>query len=569
MNAEMSAGDVTPSLFQMEFWGGAMLRAFTGDASLQWSSQTLYCGTQPQVLPAPHHLEVPAAVLDQRGLLDSVGLRLQLSDEGWHRKHLPADPVERMVFELLEQLRAESLVPDAWPGARENMRQRFLRWSQAFMDSGLTESSLGVLLFTVAITAWSRLTGHEIPGHMADQAEHTRLSMASELGSHWAMLRRTREQQQLFCESALAVSRWVGQAVRAAQQEVPRGATARKRRYNFALPLHFESQSMDDMPVAQTGDSRAWASSAQSYRVFTREFDREAKAAELVRQAQLAQFRAEMDEELARAGLLQVGRLARYLQSRLATLVRDGWNWAQEEGYLDASRLSLLVSDPQQTAIFKHEAHRPVTETAVTLLLDCSGSMKAYAKPLSLLLDVLGRSLEMAGVTVEILGFSTQSWNGGRARRQWQRAGQPDLPGRLNERLHIVFKDGARRWQQSRHGIAALRKPDIFREGIDGEAVEWACQRLLERPAKRRILMVISDGCPMDTATHQANDEHYLDQHLRQVLAAHERSGDVKICALGVGLDLGVFYRHRLAVELEPGIDEALLQSVAELLCRP
>lgn len=170
---------------------------------------------------------------------------------------------------------------------------------------------------------------------------------------------------------------------------------------------------------------------------------------------------------------------------------------------------------------------------------------------------------------MEILGFSTQSWNGGRARRQWQRAGQPDLPGRLNERLHIVFKDGARRWQQSRHGIAALRKPDIFREGIDGEAVEWACQRLLERPAKRRILMVISDGCPMDTATHQANDEHYLDQHLRQVLAAHERSGDVKICALGVGLDLGVFYRHRLAVELEPGIDEALLQSVAELLCRP
>ena len=194
--------------------------------------------------------------------------------------------------------------------------------------------------------------------------------------------------------------------------------------------------------------------------------------------------------------------------------------------------------------------------------------MKTYARPLSLLLDVLGRALEMAGASVEILGFSTQAWNGGRARRRWQRAGQPQFPGRLNERLHIVFKDGARPWRHARHGIAALRKPDIFREGIDGEAVEWACQRLRAKAAQRRILLVISDGCPMDTATHQANDEHYLDQHLRQVLAAQERMGGMKVCALGVGLDLGVFYRQRLAVDLQHDLDEALLFSVAEMLCK-
>ena len=203
------------------------------------------------------------------------------------------------------------------------------------------------------------------------------------------------------------------------------------------------------------------------------------------------------------------------------------------------------------------------------MLLDCSGSMKSLAQPVSLLLDVLGRSLEMAGVQVEILGFSTQAWNGGRARRQWQRSGQPQLPGRLNERMHIVFKERAKRWRQSRQGIAALRKPDIFREGIDGEGVEWACQRLQESQAKRRILLVISDGCPMDTATHQVNDEHYLDQHLRQVVAQHERSGDVRICALGVGLDLGVFYRHRLAVNGLEKIDQALVLSVIDLICKP
>ena len=565
----MSAGTSGPaSLSRMEAWGGAMLRAVTGDAGLQWSGQTLYRGTTPIPQAAAHHSQVPVQQTDQRGMLDSMGLRLHWSDQALFQAHLPQDPVERMVFELLEQLRVESLVPEAWPGARENMRQRFVNWCQAFMDSGLTESSLGILLFTVAITAWSRLTGHEIPERMADLVESTRMSMASPLGRYWDGLRRFRDRQLEFIEPALAVSRWVGMAVRAAQEDAPRGAGGPRRRSSFALPLHFESQSQDGMPVAQSGDSRAWAGTAQSYRVFTREFDREVQAAELIRALQLAQFREQMDEELARSGLQQAGRLARYLQQRLASTQRNGWNFGLEEGHLDGSRLSQLVTDPQQRAIFKDEMQRPVNETAVTILMDCSGSMKTFARPLSLLLDVLGRALEMAGASVEILGFSTQAWNGGRARRRWQRAGQPQFPGRLNERLHIVFKDGAKPWRHARHGIAALRKLDIFREGIDGEAVEWACQRLRAKTAQRRILLVISDGCPMDTATHQANDEHYLDQHLRQVLAAQERLGGVKVCALGVGLDLGVFYRQRLAVDLQHDIDEALLFSVAEMLCK-
>lgn len=565
MSIDMSA---PASQVQLESWGGAMLRTITGDACLQWSSQTLYRGTDPLPTLAAHHTGVPLHQTDQRGLLDSMGLRLSLSDELLHQKHLPKDPVERMVFELLEQLRVESLVPDSWPGARENMRQRFLHWCQAFVDSGLTESSLGILLFTVAITAWSRLTGHAIPESMGDLVESTRLSIAGPLGQEWVQLRRLRDRQPQYVEPALLVSCWVGQAIRAAQEDVPRGAGGPKRRGNFALPLHFESQSLDELPMAQSGDSRAWASTAQNYRVFTREFDREVAATELIRAVQLAQFREQMDEELARSGLLHAGRLARYLQQRLASAQRDGWNFSQEEGYLDGSRLSQLVTDPQQRAIFKGEAQRPLNETAVTILMDCSGSMKAYAKPLSLLLDTLGRALEIAGVAVEILGFSSQAWNGGRARKQWQRAGRPEFPGRLNERLHIIFKDGGKLWRHGRHGVAALRKADIFREGIDGEAVEWACQRLRARAAKKRILLVISDGCPMDTATHQCNDEHYLDQHLRQVLAAQERMGDVKVCALGVGLDLGVFYRERLAVDLSQELDEALLFSVVELLCK-
>lgn len=567
MSADASPSRAKPSLAEMEAWGAAMLRAITGDASLQWSGQTLYAGTMPQALTAAHHSNVPVELADQRGMLDSAGLRLRLSAQPLHRAHLPADPVERMVFELLEQLRVESLAPASWPGARENMRQRFLGWAQAFIDSGLTESSLGILLLAVALTAWSRLTDQEMPERMSDAIESTRMAISPHLGGFWLQLRRQRQDQAAFIGPALAVARWVGEAVRTAQEEAPRGNANPRRRGSFALPLHFDAQNLDELPLARTGDSRAWASSSQAYRVFSRRYDREEMADGLIRAAQLAEFRADMDEEIARSGL-HVGRLARYFQQRLAKHHRDGWNFGLEEGYLDGGRLTQLVSDPQQRAIFKDEAQRPVNETAVTFLLDCSGSMKSHAKPMSMLVDVLGRALEMAGASVEVLGFSTGAWNGGRARREWQRAGQPQFPGRLNERLHIIFKNGARRWRHGRHGIAALRKPDIFREGIDGEGVEWACQRLLARPAKRRILMVISDGCPMDTATHQANDEHYLDQHLRQVLAARESAGDVKVCALGVGLDLGVFYRQRLAVDLQQNIDEGLLRAVADLLCK-
>ena len=557
----------SPSLAEMEAWGGALLRAITGDGALQWSGQTLYAGTTPQALPAAHHTDVPPELTDQRGLLDSVGLRLSLSDQALHRKHLPVDPVERMLFELLEQLRVESLVPDTWPGARSNMRERFVHWAREFMDSGLIESDLGILLFSVALIAWSRLTDQELPDRMSDTIEFTRMGMSPFLGRYWVQLRRTREDQSAFIEPALAVARWVGAAVRAAQEEAPRGSGNPKRRSSFALPLHFESQNTDELPLAQTGDSRAWASASQTYRVYSRQYDREEPATELIRRAQLIEFREQMDDEIARSGL-HIGRLARYFQQRLAMHQRDGWNFGLEEGYLDGGRLSQLVSDPQLREIFKDEMHRPINETAVTFLLDCSGSMKGHAKPLSMLVDVLGRALDMAGVRVEVLGFSTGAWNGGRVRRDWQKAGQPEFPGRLNERLHIVFKDAAKPWRHSRQGIAALRKPDIFREGIDGEGVEWACERLLAQPARRRILLVISDGCPMDTATNQANDAHYLDQHLRQVLAARERAGDVKVCALGVGLDLGVFYRQRLALDWVDGVDEAMALAVAELICR-
>lgn len=553
------------ALTQLETVCGAMVRSLTGDASLQWTGQTLYKGTQAVPLQAAHQSDVSTEWPDQRALLDGAAMRLRFSDAALHAQHAPSEPVDRLVYELLEQLRTESLVPDDWPGVRHNLEQRFLRWCQAFIDSGLTETTLGILMFSVVLTAWSRLTGNEVPELMADLAEGTRADIVPEIGGYLTAMRRNRAQQEAFIPPALALSRWVGQSVRSAQAEVANGSTTARRRNGFALRLHFETPESVPPPMATSGDSRSWHATAQRYRVFTRAYDREAEAATLVRTAQLAEFRAQMDQEVIEAGF-NIPRLARLFHRALAVPRRDGWRFAQEEGHIDGSRLAQLVSDPQDKAIFKDELQRPAMECAVAILLDCSGSMKAHARATSVLVDVLGRALDMAGVAVEILGFSTGSWNGGRARKDWQRAGQPEFPGRLNEALHLVFKAGTQPWRSGRLGLAALRRPDLFREGIDGEAVEWACQRLLQLPARRRILMVVSDGCPMDTATHQCNDEHYLDQHLKQVVAAHERSGDVEICGLGVGLDLGLFYRRRLALNLTEHLDDAALQAVAGLL---
>ena len=195
-----------------------------------------------------------------------------------------------------------------------------------------------------------------------------------------------------------------------------------------------------------------------------------------------------------------------------------------------------------------------------------SGSMKQHIESVAMLVDVFSRALEQAGVACEVLGFTTGAWNGGRAQRDWLRAGRPVHPGRLNEVCRMVFKDADTPWRRARPDIAALLKSDLFREGIDGEAVDWACARLERRSEARRILIVVSDGSPMDAATNLANDPHYLDHHLREVVDRRERQGKVEICGVGVGLDLRPYYRHSQVIDLAGALGNEVFNQVAALI---
>ena len=551
----------------------ASIRALAGEADLHFRGQRLHRGrlALPRFAPHLHPSLDDDDFSSFRGAADGLALRLTQSDAGLHARLGPADPVERLVFDLLEQLRVEALAPPDMPGLRHNLRHRFEQWSLAFHHSGLTESARGILLYTVAQICRSRLTGEPVLEATEDLIETTRGMIVSRLGHDLAGLRRQRADQAAYAEHALSIARIVGELIHSRDDE--RGddeseSAEDEKRSAFSLLLDLDGDESEGFALADAGHSRVLDESAEGYRVFTRAYDREVNAASLVRRALLAEYRERLDRRIAAQGV-NLARLARELKALLAVPARDGWDGAQEEGLIDGRRLAQLVSSPTERRLFRVDRQQPVADCLVSFLIDCSGSMKQHVESVAVLIDVFARALEMAGVSSEILGFTTGAWNGGRAQRDWQRAGRPRHPGRLNEVCHLVFKDADTPWRRARPDIAALLKADLFREGIDGEAVDWACARMDGRTEERRLLLVVSDGSPMDTATHLANDQHYLDHHLRDVVQRQEQSGRVEICGIGVGLDLSPYYSRSQALDLStPPANAVFFEIVAMLAGR-
>ncbi len=551
----------------------ATLRALTGDAELHYRGRRLHQGARPLPMHAPHLRIDPDQddFADCRAAADGMALRLLYSDAALHRSLCPSDPIERLLFELLEQLRVETLVPADMPGMAANLHERFENWSRAFYRSGLTEGRLGILLYTVAQMCWSRLMARPVLEETEDYIESTRFSLVSQLGTSLAGIRRHREDQRAFAPHALEIAHIVAETIRAETAESAGDDEAEAKdeetKRSFALLLDFDRDEGEDdgIAAAVTGDSKIFEEAEQAYQVFTTRYDTEVQAAGLVRKALLREYRERLDKRVAEQGI-NIPRLARMLGAILAEPRRDGWLFGEEEGHIDGRRLSQLVSSPTERRLFRQEQYKPAADCVVSFLVDCSGSMKAHIEPVATMIDILIRALEMVGVRTELLGFTTGAWNGGRAYRDWMSGGRPRHPGRLNEVCHMVLKDADRSWRRARADIGALFKADLFREGVDGEAVDWACNRMLARSEGRRILIVISDGCPADGATGLANDPFYLDNHLKEVVARREQQGGVEILGLGVGLDLSPFYRRCLATDMSQVLDNELFFDIVQLI---
>lgn len=552
----------------------AFVRAYSGDPDLHFRGQRLHRGRQPLPWYAPHLHPSPESddFASFRGTADGLALRLSASDAALHERLRPGEPVERMLFEMLEQFRVESLAPEAMPGMRRNLRHRHEQWSLSFHHSGLTDTARGLLLYAVAQICRARVSGQQVVEETEDMLEATRFALSPLIGHALAGLRRERTDQAAYAVHARAIARTVAAMLHAAGQgeegedgQEDSEAEPDDKRNVFSLVADMDREIVEAFTTADAGRSALLEGEGVAYRVFTTDYDREHEAASLVRRELLVELRETLDRRIAAQGI-NIARLARELRTLLAEPQREGWDGAQEEGRIDGRRLAQLVASPTERRLFRTERLEPVADCVVGFLIDCSGSMKAHAEPVAMLVDVMARALEQAGVASEILGFTTGAWNGGRARRDWLRAGRPAHPGRLNERCHLVFKDAGTPWRRARPAIAALLKPDLFREGCDGEAVDWACERLGARAEERKLLLVLSDGSPMDSATNLANDDHYLDHHLQDVVARHEQAGRIGIAGVGVGLDLSPYYSRSHVLDLAAARGAAMFRELIGLV---
>ncbi len=301
------------------------------------------------------------------------------------------------------------------------------------------------------------------------------------------------------------------------------------------------------------------------YEIFTPRFDEVIEADALCDAEELTRLRGYLDQQLKQLQGV-VTRLANRLQRRLLAKQNRSWDFDLEEGYLDAARLSRVVIDPTKPLSFKIERDTEFRDTVVTLLIDNSGSMRG--RPITvaaMCVDILARTLERCNVRTEILGFTTRAWKGGQAREAWMGSGKPHNPGRLNDLRHIIYKSAEMPWRRARRNLGLMMREGLLKENIDGEALIWAYQRLLARPEQRRILMVISDGAPVDDSTLSVNQGNYLERHLRQVIHEIENRSPVELIAIGIGHDVTRYYRHAVTIIDAEQLGGAMTDKLAEL----
>ncbi|GAA4523203.1 cobaltochelatase CobT-related protein [Amycolatopsis samaneae] len=539
---------------------GTTVRAIGRDPEVRFRAGEPYRGGTRLTMLAPHLRT--GAEEDRhclRGAADALALRLRYTDPALHTGHRPDGDVGGLLFDQLEQFRVESLVPQGFPGAAANVRHRAEHWLVAADAAGLTQTNSGLLLHTVAVMAWSRFTGFPVPAPIEEIIEPVRAALAPRFGPRLARLSGLRGEQARFAPAAAEFALAVADLLGSPSGRARRAESAGQR----ALADLLRGSGPDDAGVPVAGDPRH-RSEVDDYRIFTTDHDRERDAVRLVRPAQRKEFRQRLDD-LGRHARLNRAKLLRDLAAALAIPAADGWEHGLEDGHLDGRRLATLVTSPGETRVFRAEATTRKADVSVTFLLDCSGSMKQHVPLTGVLVDALTRVLDELGVTTEVLGFSTDGWNGGRARRDWARAGRPAGPGRLNDRLHLVFKDADDSWRRARQGLACLFKADLFREGIGGEAVRWAAGRSRALGARRGLLVVFTDGSPADSATAAANPDGFLETDLLRAVHEAESAG-TEVHAMSLGVDLGHFFGRSLVLPAQERADQSMADEIVAAL---
>ena len=555
----------TARLRLLERHGAASLRALSGVPLAEYRASRLRVDGKPAPFAAPYlGIDFANAKLSQsRGVVDSLGLRLKHSDRELHRRLSPPSGFARLVFDVLEHTRCESLVPLERTGLRPNLDAAFKLWCHEAHGNGFCDSDLGILLYTVIHMVRARLIGTFEDETAEALIEATRANLGPIIGKSLYQLKNYREDQVGFAKHATDIANELHQMVSDAAEDADDGLKL-KERHSVILPPDWNDSDIDSEIESAGAGSASVIDGEQTdlqrlgdYHVFTTEHDQLVDASSLLRHEKRYQYRNQLDQ-LVKSQAVSVTRLARELQSVFAQPEHDGWLFGQEEGLIDARRLAQLVSNPEYHQVFVQDRMQLKSNAVVSFLIDNSGSMKRQRfEAVAVLLDTYCRALDLAGVKSEVLGFTTADWNGGKALQQWRKAGQPDNPGRMGELLHVVYKSADDAWRRSRGDMACLLSTQHFREGVDGEALIWAYQRLQARTEQARYLVVISDGAPLDAATQNTNREGFLADHLASVAKFIESDPAVALGAIGIDLDMSDTFANSVSLDLGGTLGQA------------
>jgi cobaltochelatase CobT len=402
--------------------------------------------------------------------------------------------------------------------------------------------------------------------------ELTRGNVGVLVGHALSDLKQRIHDQEQYAEASLEIARLtVAMAGDSASETASARTTDAKSRLLILADWDDGDITGEIVGEGTAGSASASGTALESlgdYHVFTRSYDKQVVGSDLYRADVLRDLRVDLDTQV-KAQSVSAFRLARRLQQLFTVPTPEGWDDNHELGVLDSKRLAQIVSMPGNPNVYRQPADRPQADAAVTFLVDTSGSMKVQRyEAIAVLLDTYSRALDLAGVTTEILGFTTGAWSGGRPVKEFRAGPSADGPGRLNEILHIVYKDAEQPWRRARGSIAAMMRTLHYREGIDGEALIWAYRRLRARPERRKVLVMISDGAPMDAATTKANRAGFLADHLAGVSWSIAQDPAVELAAIGIDLGMDDFYPHTVQLDLTGTLTLATYQVLEELLTR-
>jgi cobaltochelatase CobT len=587
---------------------GMAVRAIAGDGEVQVN----YAPGKPEIdgklvqLPEPSRVPSMREVAVIRGWADSLALTAACHDVKLHARLAPKAGPARAVFEAVERARVEALGANRMPGMASNLTARIEDQYGHGRYAEITERADAPLEDALSLIIRERLTGAAPPETAKAMVDLWRPWIEERAARALARMDKLAENQETFGRQLRDLLKTLDLSDELSEGEREEGEDDEQDPESGDQNSEESSEGQDSQDQAsddqrgegeegETSESTQDADADQfdadadgeemadarepwrpnynvldnpdafGYKVFNRTHDEEIAAESLSTADELERLRTFLDKELRNLSGA-VARLANKLQRKLMAQQNRAWDFDLEEGTLDAARLTRVITDPMHPLSFKHERDADFRDTVVTLLLDNSGSMRG--RPIMVAAccaDILARTLERCGVKVEILGFTTKAWKGGQAREAWLAAGKPGNPGRLNDLRHIIYKPADAPWRRAKRSLALMMREGLLKENIDGEALAWAHKRLLGRPERRRILMMISDGAPVDDSTLSVNTGCYLERHLRQVIEEIETRSSVELLAIGIGHDVTRYYRRAVTITDPSELAGAMTDKLVEL----